>query len=610
MKINLRNEKFGLFMILAALFVIALIALLYLQHRQQHRLSSIQQEGHRVVRLLANMPYQLLVTDKKQNRILDLLNNTQSEFAYAAVVDLNGQPLAVSSSGKANIPNIDFTDQKSLWISEKTLELPAKDKTILEFRAPLLNQGELAGYVRLGYFEPQLDLTDISFIAQLALPVFLLVPFTYLLIRRELQPLKQASMELQSIMHKQQAGNLPSLNEKESFQDFMTNFKHFVHEIDRRFQILAEKGNKTQAANMALRYQQQRIESTLQTMPDAILVLDESGIATFANSKLPPLVDTELDKILGHKPQQWCQLKELCNFLAAYQAGFSRFNRSNELEIHPSNHLNQTIQVQSYPLFTPRDSETICGSLIIFRDITAKVLADQARDQFISHVAHELKSPLNVIHMYAESLLDPDLAEQQRITTVNVINDEVDRLSHLIANLLNISKIEAGSIALDLQRVKLNEFLEDTFASVARNGQYQNLQFNIDLPRNLPNIQLDKNLLRIALNNILTNAVKYNKPNGSVTLTAEEDEDSIRIKISDTGIGVSPKDQQHIFEKFYRSDDDQVTERSGHGLGLTLAKDIVELHQGKLILHSTLGSGSEFIILLKKTSSFLKSMPV
>ena len=602
----LSNERFGIVIIIATLLVITLIAGQFLIHRQKSRASAIKAEGMNVVRLLSNLSYNQLVPQQRRNGILDLLNSKQanSDFAYAAIVDLMGQPLAVTASGEAVIPRINLSHEKNLWATEH--EIPSQDdkRTLLEFRAPVLNAGELAGYIRVGYFKPDLELAEISFIAQLSLPIFLLAPLTYLLIRRELKPLKQANVEINAAMRKRHIHNVNGDNA--DFQDFMNNFKCFVTEIDKRFGELNEQNFKVKASGLALTYQRLRTESTLQSLPDAILVMDETGKATFTNSKLAPLIGSSIDQIIGFKPHEWCQNDELNALLAKYQVNSSRFQLSDSVEFHPQNNPSLTISVGAYPLFTPKDTETICGTLVVFKDKTAEVMASQARDQFINHVSHELKSPLNVIHMYAESLLEPDIDDNLRITSVNVINDEVERLSNLISNLLNISKIEAGSIALNLQRVKLSEFLTDTFNSVARSGNHEDIQFQLDLPRTLPNIQLDKNLLRIALNNLLTNAVKYNNPGGTVSFSAEETDDTIIFKISDTGIGIAEKDQSKVFDKFYRSDDDNVTQRSGHGLGLALAKEIVELHQGKLSLQSSPGKGSEFTMMLKKTSSFLK----
>lgn len=603
----IKGDRFGIVMIIATLLVIVLIATQYLNHRHKIKDLAIKAEGRNIVRLLSNLPYNQLVPDDRRNGILDLLNSNRDDsgFAYAAIVSLTGQPIAVTASGKAVIPQVTLSNEKNLWTTEHEINSQNDERIVYEFRAPVLDGGNLAGYIRVGYFKPGLELTEIPFIAQLALPIFLLVPFTYLLIRRELKPLKRASLEINEIMQKQGLGE--SSNSNENFQDFMLNFERFMGKVDQRFGELNQQNFKVKASGLALTYQRQRTESALQSLPDAILVMDETGKATYANSKLIPLIGGSLESIIGAKPHEWCQNVELNELLAKYQINLQRFQLSDSIEFNPVNNLSATISVSAYPLFTAKEKDSICGTLVVFKDITQEILANQARDQFINHVAHELKSPLNVIHMYAEALLEPDLDAEQHISTINVINDEVERLNNLIFNLLNISKIEAGSIALDIQRVKLTEFLTDTFDSVVRSGNDKQIQFDLDLPRHLSDIQFDKHLLRVAINNLLTNAVKYNTLGGKVSFKVEENEDNIIFTIKDSGIGIAEKDQSHVFEKFYRSEDDNVTQRSGHGLGLALAKEIVDLHQGKLSMQSTVGEGSVFTIELKKTTSFLKS---
>ncbi|MCF6252990.1 MAG: PAS domain-containing sensor histidine kinase [Methylococcaceae bacterium] len=606
----IKGDRFGIVMIIATLLVIVLIAAQYLNHRHKIKDLAIKVQGRNIVRLLSNLPYKQLVPDDRRSGILDLLNSKRDDsgFAYAAIVNLTGQPIAVTASGEAIIPQVTLSHEKNLWTTEHEINSQNDERILYEFRAPVLDDGNLAGYIRVGYFKPSLELTEIPFIAQLALPIFLLVPFTYLLIRRELKPLKQASFEINEVMQKQGLGEGAGSNE--NFQDFMLNFERFMGKVDQRFGELNQQNFKVKASGLALTYQRQRTESALQSLPDAILVMDETGKATYANSKLIPLIGGSLESIIGAKPHEWCQNVELNELLAKYQINLQRFQLSDSIEFNPVNNFSATISVSAYPLFTAKEKDSICGTLVVFKDITQEVLANQARDQFINHVAHELKSPLNVIHMYAEALLEPDMDAEQHISTINVINDEVERLNSLIFNLLNISKIEAGSIALDIQRVKLTEFLTDTFDSVVRSGNDKQIQFDLDLPRHLPDIQFDKHLLRVAINNLLTNAVKYNRLGGKVSFKVEENEDNVIFTITDSGIGITEKDQSHVFEKFYRSDDDNVTQRSGHGLGLALAKEIVDLHQGKLSLQSTVGEGSVFTIELKKTTSFLKSRQI
>jgi|CXWL01.1.fsa_nt_gi signal transduction histidine kinase len=598
------SERFGLVMIITTLFVIILIATQLLIHNKAIRNQAIKIEGRNIIGLLSTLSVEQLIPDQGRNTILDLLNSSQnhSSFAYAAIVNQQNQPLAVTGTGKIAIPEVPLEDSKTLWATEHELE---KDQNhLIEFRAPILSKGELAGYIRVGYFQPDIEfeLQELPFLAQLALPIFLLVPFTYMLIRRELSPLRQASEDISKALKKQNMTT--AMNSADDFQGFMQNFKLFMTMIDQRFEHLGSQNVKAQASTLAISYQRHRIESVLQSMPDGILVMDETGAATFANSKLVSLLAGSMDLILGFKPQDWCENNHVIELLAKYHSNGNRWQRSDKVEFNPKNFPDKTISVSAFPLFAPKEIETVCGTLVIFHDKTQEVLASSARDEFISHVAHELKSPLNVIHMYAELLLDePGVSDEQRISAVNTINDEVERLALLISNLLNISKIEAGSVAINSQRIKLAEFLEDTFNSVARSGNENNIKFDLQMPRALSTIQADKDLLRIAINNLLTNAVKYNSPGGSVSLQVEETDSSVFIRVSDTGIGISQHDLEHIFDKFYRSTNDNVLQKNGHGLGLSLVKEIIELHHGKISVESTPDKGSIFSIELKKTQT-------
>jgi signal transduction histidine kinase len=605
---KLSEDRFGLLMIAAALMVIAMIAGQFLFHRVNTRDQTVRIEGRNVARVLSNFTYEQLVPAEKHNSILDLLNSQHADsgFAYAAVVDRNGQPLALSTSGAAMIPPEDIQGNATLWMTEHEFQVQPDQKSVLEFRSPLLDHGELVGYIRVGYFKPVLELQELPFIAQLALPIFLLVPLTYFLIRRELQPIKEANREINLAMQRQQITT--SVDSSNNFQDFMEKFKYFVHEVDRRFKELNQENLKTQATTLALKYNRQRIESALQSLPDAVIVMDETGKTTFANSKIKSVIDLSPEDITGAKASDWCENKEVCALLEKYGNNQNRLHRSDSVEFIPSRFPEKVFSVNAYPLFTPKDTENIFGTLVVFHDKTQEILAKSARDQFISTIAHELKSPLNVIHMSAETLLtNADNTAENIVQTTNVINDEVERLTSLISNLLDITMMEAGNLVPERQRVKVADFLQDTFDSVARGKTANDVQVEIQLANNLSTIDVDKNLVRVALNNLLTNAIKYNKPGGKVTLTAEETDTQLVINISDTGIGIAERDREHIFEKFYRSDDDKVRKKSGHGLGLALAKEIIELHGGKLSLLSAPGEGSTFTITLKKTSTLLKA---
>ena len=267
---------------------------------------------------------------------------------------------------------------------------------------------------------------------------------------------------------------------------------------------------------------------------------------------------------------------------------------------------DKNVEIRILPLSATEDHERKSGQVILFSDVTSESLARESRADFVGHLAHELKTPLNVLGMYSESLQGEAGEDRDyQVEASNVISDEVERLSDLINNLLSITKIEMGSLGLDRQRVRVSEFLSDTFETMRRTAQGE-LDFDLDIPREMSALLLDKDLMRVAINNLLTNAIKYNQPNGKVTLHATETEDAVLIQVSDTGIGISNEDIEHIFDKFYRSEDDSVRQRSGHGLGLSLAREIVQLHHGTLGVESKVGQGTTFTLRLGKDVSLLR----
>jgi len=163
-----------------------------------------------------------------------------------------------------------------------------------------------------------------------------------------------------------------------------------------------------------------------------------------------------------------------------------------------------------------------------------------------------------------------------------------------------------GQISIERQRLRLHEFLEDAFEVASRTELASKLTFELDLSSTLTSIMADKDLLRIAVNNLLTNAMKYSRPGGVISLSSEETEQSVQIVVRDEGIGISEEEQELIFERFYRSEDSEARKSAGHGLGLALARDIVQLHYGTLTVNSKLNEGSEFVIQIWKETGMLK----
>jgi PAS domain S-box-containing protein len=350
-----------------------------------------------------------------------------------------------------------------------------------------------------------------------------------------------------------------------------------------------------------------RLESVIQSLPDAVMVLDETGNVCFANARFRTLLGVSVEDVMEKRPAEWCANQEMAAHLTdcARRAARNVSPGSREFTLDASH--RKDIAVMPYPLLSPRDPTHVLGTLVLLRDVTAQNLARQGSSTFIAQVAHELKSPLNVISMYAETLQGgEETTPEFLVEAANVIKDETERMTMLVNNTLNLTKIEMGSISINRSRVKLKDLLQDAFETCVRNDQADDLEFKLELPAEISPVAVDKELIRVAINNLLTNAVKYSNPGGVVSLGAEETESSVRISVRDTGIGIDSEELKKIFEKFYRASSDEVRKRVGHGMGLALAREIIQLHQGTLTVMSEPGKGSEFTIEFRKEADLLK----
>ncbi|NNJ93351.1 MAG: PAS domain-containing protein [Halobacteria archaeon] len=606
-----KREHLGLTMIIASLAVIMVTLFLLFSYQHNAQVSHIREQGSSLARVISRIPYDKLVAQPGQTGTLSVLQHTdvQTGFAYVAVVDAGGVPVAEVTAPGVLVPSSLPPESPAAWLGERTLSLQGDGRSVTEFYAPLLEQGDIAGYVRLGYFQPGFGLkTDqLPLFASFALPIFLLTPLFYFLLRREVRPFREATDRLGSIV----GNNIPlgkvEVTASDELQGFMDRFNHFVGAVQDRIGQLEADRSELETSTKLLGFKRVRIESALQSFPEAIVVLDESGVVSLANSRLENMVGVPVAEIIGRKPSEWCNDPEVVAFLSGNVPSGMRGMHTNTLEFVPSGTAGRTIRIEPYPLFSPRDVNEVLGTLVVFRDVTAEKLVLNSSGEFIAHLSHELKTPLNVLAMYSETLLGDGVDNAQvRVEAANVIHDEVERLVMLINNMLSISKIEMGSMSIERKRVKFRDLLQDVFESCARTGREKGIDFRLNLPREISPVALDKNLMRIALNNLLTNAIKYSDPGGMVSMTVEESEQTLRVSVKDNGVGISPEDQDRIFDKFFRSENEAVRKRSGHGLGLSLAREIIQLHHGTLDVNSTPGAGSEFIIEFSKEANLLK----
>jgi signal transduction histidine kinase len=239
----------------------------------------------------------------------------------------------------------------------------------------------------------------------------------------------------------------------------------------------------------------------------------------------------------------------------------------------------------------------ICGIFLTLRAITREIKLTQAKSVFVANVSHELKTPLSLIRLFAETLelgriKSPEKAQEY----YRIINNESRRLTQLINNILDFSKIEAGRREYQFAETNLAEVIEEVIKSYEYQITGAGFELQTQIQPNLPVVSIDRDAIAQALLNLLNNAVKYSPATKHLEVQAFALSNRVIIEVADRGIGIPRAEQKKIFEKFYRVSNGLVHDTKGSGLGLSIVKHIIEAHGGQISVESITGKGSRFMV--------------
>ncbi|OQY21687.1 MAG: hypothetical protein B6I37_08340 [Desulfobacteraceae bacterium 4572_35.2] len=234
--------------------------------------------------------------------------------------------------------------------------------------------------------------------------------------------------------------------------------------------------------------------------------------------------------------------------------------------------------------------------VVMAQDITERIKLERLKNEMLSMVSHELRTPLTGMLGFAEYLLENDPPAEQRIDCLQTLYKETRKLQELIDNLLNLQRLKERQNAPPAERINMRELLEEVLHLFSHASEKHCLQ--LECQGQLPQLSGNLNHLMQVLKNLVSNAIKYSPAGGTITLGAKQQGQTIRVWVSDEGMGISEQDQQLIFDHFYRVDNGDNRLIGGTGLGLALVKEMVLAQGGTLAVESTLGEGSCFIFTL------------
>jgi two-component system phosphate regulon sensor histidine kinase PhoR len=330
----------------------------------------------------------------------------------------------------------------------------------------------------------------------------------------------------------------------------------------------------------ALDEERARLATVLEQLTDGVLIADSQGLIQFANPAAGKLFQTSnpthrsIVEVIRHHQlvEAWRRCQQ------------TRQLQSESVEI-PTRH--QYLQLVVIP------DQHSSGSLLLAQDLTRIRRLETVRRDFISNLSHELRTPLASLKALTETLQDGALEDPPAARRfIDQMHIEVDAITQMVTELLELSRIESGRLALDRKPLDPHDLLVSAARRMVLQVERAHLTLRLEFAEDLPKVNMDLQRLEQVLVNLIHNAVKFTRAGGEIVLLAEKGNGEVRFAVRDTGIGIPEEDVPRIFERFYRVDRSRTG--SGTGLGLSIAKHIVEAHGGKIWADSVERQGSAF----------------
>lgn len=362
-------------------------------------------------------------------------------------------------------------------------------------------------------------------------------------------------------------------------------------EIGQLAQAFNEMSANLKATVDTMSAEKAKLASILGSMADGVIMTDAGGDIILANRAAGELFGFKAENAAGRpvievvRDHEVDEILRLCmkagkEQTAQFESGVAR----------------RFLRAIAVPL---RNQGRFSGALILLQDLTELRNLQTMRRDLVGNISHELRTPIAGIKAMAETLLRGAIDEKDTARDfVSRIESEADRLTQMVAELTQLSRIETGQVELKMEPVNLNTLLDEAIAEISPLAEKQRVTLVKRLAADLPSVRADRDRIRQTVINLVHNGIKFNRPGGSVTVSTGYDEKSVIVNVTDTGIGISRDDLPRIFERFYKAD--RARTGGGSGLGLAIAKHTIQAHGGDIRAQSEAGKGSTFTFTLPR----------
>ncbi len=495
--------------------------------------------------------------------------------ARITIIALDGVVLGDSHEDPAIMENHanrpEIMDALATGVGASTRYSTTLGQKMMYVAVPISYQDETLGVARvslpLTVVEDVVRQVTVIIIISMAVATALVVLAAWIIARTTTRPIRKLTVASRRIT----SGELGQKITIEA-KDEVGELAHAFNEMSAKLKELVEaiSGDRT------------RLATILDNMTDAVIMIDSEGNISLANRAAEKLFNIKgaenkplIEVVRDHEVDELLKLclKTAGTQTVQYESGISK----------------RYLRAIAIPVVHNESR----GVLLLFQDLTELRNLQTTRRDVIGNISHEFRTPLAGIKAMVETLRDGAVDDKETAGDFLArIDSEVDRLTQLVAELTELSRIETGKAELKKEPVDLNQLVDVAIAQLSPQAKRQKLSISREFAADLPSVPADKERVRQVITNLVHNAIKFTPAGGRITITSRALEQSVVVDIADTGVGIPKEDLPRVFERFYKGDKARAGE--GTGMGLAIAKHVIEVHGGSIWVRSEEGKGSTF----------------
>ncbi len=587
-KLSLKNQFLILFLLIQ-IIVLGLIFYYFIQSHTQFYYEQLRNNLTGDIKLiLANEKVD--IQENSGAKIDNVVKQWGQELGVRiTIIKNNGKVIADSTYDPEKMDNHkNRPEVKTVLTGDKKGSASRESKTLSRemfyLAYPIEENGEVIGVIRLAKSLREINMIIkrdiIRYFVFIIIILFITFIFIWKFSTRLINPLTKMTEMAREIAQGNYKKRIKLKNCGNEIGIMARMFNYMAEQLENKINEISDERNK--------------MEAILTGMADGVMATDCNRKAVLANPAAKAMFAIDKKDIQGTDIMQLVRNHRIDECLEKTING----NKYLEEEIVLSDSRNNKINIRCHFAPVIDKDEQVSGGVVVFTDITELRRLEQVRKDFVANVSHELRTPLTSITGYVDTLLEKEIGDLNTIKKfLRIIKKEADRLALLIRDLLDLSRVE-GQIA-NLKPARLESVVHKPLKIIEELAGEKNIKIKKEFEENLPLVLMIPGQIEQVFVNLLDNAIKYNNPGGKVIVRAYHRGDKVFVEVEDNGIGIPSKDQERIFERFYRVDKARSRELGGTGIGLSIVNNIIKAHHGKIEVKSKPGKGTVFKFYLK-----------